>query len=97
MSKFTPGKWTPYDDGTVEIRVNDRIEHYYLDLIGIDKERLSANGRLIAAAPEMYYWLTYIALAPEMVGKLPNIVAGIRELIARIDGDVNVEKKESEP
>lgn len=57
----------------------------------------NADARLIAAAPEMYYWLAYVALAPEMVGKLPNIVAGIRELIARIDGEVNVEKKESDP
>ena len=98
MSKFTPGRWwiaPPIFDGdAIFAPPQDKGRRNEVVAMGILNK---ADSRLIAAAPEMYYWLTYVALAPQMVGKLPNIVAGIRELLARIDGDSDVEKKEPKP
>ncbi len=49
-----------------------------------DKEQL-ANARLIAAAPEMYNWLKTIAGVFDE-GNIIN-VSGIKELLARIEGE----------
>ena len=87
MSKFTAGKWTPYYDGRVEIRVNDRIEHYYLDLIGADEERLSANARLIAAAPEMYKLLNALVHREYDNTVTTVLMSKAQELLARIDSE----------
>ena len=83
MSKFTEGKWE-FDTELyfVKNKKGDEIAELFWDTDDGDKEeRLQANGRLM----KMYNWLKTIAGVFDE-GNIIN-VSGIKELLARIDGE----------
>ena len=80
MSKFTKGKW--------RVKYNPIIQGIF-DEDNKPIQLNEANARLIAAAPEMYNWLKTIAGVFDK-GNVIN-VSGIKELLARIDGEVKYE------
>ena len=95
MSKFTKGPWkvTPHLDvmkGHNYIAPISIMTKKYMTV----NEETRANARLIAAAPEMYELLDYIAsyltalskLIP-LSGLLINYLSMINDLVARIDGE----------
>ena len=102
MSKFTQGKWE-YDDygglvwgaGHRMIIAQMRSRSYLFGILGLPSWKIeeiqNANGRLIAAAPEMYE-LLYDAMQ-ELKGYDPigngisTVYPNIEELLARIDGE----------
>ena len=82
MSKFTKGTWE-FDTELcfVKNKKGDEIAELFWDKDDGDKEeRLQANGRLIAAAPEMYGLLREEIVSFERERK-------IKELLAWIDGE----------
>ena len=81
MTKFTQGKWI-FDDEYIFTANKGRL---IADVMGKrDKDEFNANGRLIAAAPEMYRWLLEV-LGNEKIKKSTEKV--IEKLLARIDGE----------
>lgn len=98
MSKFTKGTWE-FDTELcfVKNKKGDEIAELFWDTDDGDKEeRLQANGRLIAAAPEMYELLRDLAkelraYGDEVIEDLYGLMVAAEELTARIDGqDGNV-------
>ncbi len=85
MSKHTRGEWKAYPDGSIDVEVDGKVVHSYLDVISINDEALAANAKLIAAAPEMYELLK--SLSYRTSGMEQHEMLQIRELIARIDGE----------
>lgn len=85
MNKFTRGEWKAYEDGSIDVSVDGKIVHGYLDVISVDDEALAANAKLIAAAPEMYEVLK--SLSYRTSGMEQHEVLQIRELLARIDSE----------
>lgn len=98
MSKFTGGEWkylealggvTAYPKGEGKTFPDGaRWQDITGELMGLDDEEVDANGRLIAAAPEMYELLE--ALLNEYnayVKSYPGLRRRILELLARINGE----------
>ena len=101
MTKFIQGteKWFVSDEGNVT--QHDDAPHLYIyarpeDIKGswsvaavadiYNKEsKVQENARLIAAAPEMYNWLTTVVMAFE--GTKWPYLESIKRLLARIDGE----------
>ena len=78
-------KWR-YETGFGSVRLIDSDEIVALPYGQFDTPEIKdRRGRLIAAAPEMYSWLKTIA----GIFDEENIinVSGIKELLARIDGE----------
>ena len=88
MSKFTKGKWSV--EYGIDIKSDIRKDAYIAQLffLGERFEEQAANGRLIAAAPEMYEELIF-AMAALRDGDVCDKKRAdkIEELLARIDGD----------
>ncbi|MBQ3695044.1 MAG: hypothetical protein II884_09745 [Synergistaceae bacterium] len=99
MSKFTKGKWSV--EYGIDIKSDIRKDAYIAQLffLGERFEEQAANGRLIAAAPEMYEALTECADTLEIIKhsdecketadlyQLEELIHALWELLARIDGD----------
>ncbi len=82
MSKFTKGSWVFRNK---YILSKDRIIAEVMTT-EINND-FKANGRLLAAAPEMYELLRrYVDLLYEW-GTQPDIYADTLEILARIDGE----------
>ena len=75
MSKFTPGKWKVWSDGTI---------HSGVELVTIDdrSDKSMANARLVAAAPDMYKLLEELS---------PHVNAYITEQIRKFLLEINGE------
>ena len=78
MSAHTPGPWAFYGDnnygGTVEIGPKltvsiDRADRFTSELV-ISREEMEANGRLIAAAPELLAACHALLAAEPLLGEL---------------------------
>ena len=83
LKKMTE-KWR-YETGFGSVRLMDNDEIVAMPFAGWDAKKRDKRGRLIAAVPEMYNWLkTIVGIFDK--GNVIN-VSGIKELIARIDGD----------
>ncbi len=83
LKKMTE-KWR-YETGFGSVRLMDNDEIVAMPFAGWTQKKRDKRGRLIAAAPEMYNWLkTIVGIFDK--GNVIN-VSGIKELIARIDGD----------
>ena len=99
MSKFTKGKWM-YSDVLYEViaithpevpdipptvaEVRSEINMY--DPYGTEEE-LHANGRLIAAAPELYALAEELANLPDEQCMIGPLIHEARRLIACIDSE----------
>ena len=99
MSKFTPGKWwiaPPIFDGdAIFAPAQEKGRRNEVVAIGILNK---ADARLIVAAPNMYELLRMAMWSLRHHSDNDGIIAyRIGELLACIDGDSDVEKKESEP
>lgn len=89
MSKFTVGEWKVIRGaGIDELDVISEEERNICCVFGYSVSRRNeqkANGRLIAAAPEMYKLLTAVAnYKPDIVW---DVAFRAKELQARIDGE----------
>ncbi len=90
MSKFTPGKWEVDGFGQA-ISVFDEREEATLFIVdnvyswaNRDGEA-EANARLIAAAPEMYAIVEWVASLAENQRATNVMIQEARELIKRVD------------
>lgn len=98
MSDFSKGKWR-YSETNNTVVINDDRYIPVAFLVGcsmFSKQEYQANGRLIAAAPEMYELLNSIAWYIEATQKLQkdyladefsDYATRVKELLARIDGE----------
>ena len=88
MSKFTKGEWV-YDEFSAIVKTVSNNSRPICIVIeeGEDdySEEDDTNGRLIAAAPEMYKLLTAVAnYKPDIIW---DVVFHAKELLLRIDGE----------
>ena len=91
MPDFTKGKWFVENEFDIKSDISENAYVAQLYLTHSDRE-IHANGRLLAAAPELYYELR------ELLGYLYNIqsegytpetqkdINRVEALLARIDG-----------
>lgn len=101
MSEFTQGNWKYMNDGTIRacppnsyaliniIKLAGFKE--FKEVLGEEKARemIDANGRLIAASPEMYEMLKEELISTSDYGGILSFERErkVRELLARIDGE----------
>ena len=89
MSKFTQGPWI-FDDEYIFTAYRGMM---IADVMAVREKEFNANGRLIAAAPEMYALLENTAFYLQGLSKMYSLsgvfdyVSLIKELLARIDGE----------
>ena len=97
MSEFTKGKWRYVETNNTVVINDDRYipVAFLLGCSMFSKQEYQANGRLMAAAPEMYemmkntanYILECAKLYSPFPGELCMYAERIKELLARIDGE----------
>lgn len=90
MSKFTKGRWM-YLDAIEQVCSYTDGEIWPTDITGElclngNMEEMHANGRLIAAAPEMYELVNSLASLPDEQCMIGPLITKARRIIARIDG-----------
>lgn len=101
MSKHTPGPWNHGegyidthavdDDGSrdyiilAELHSTFGPDNYGVDQWRLPPEEYEANGRLIAAAPEMYELLEYIR-DMATIETPTDVLERVNTLLAKIDG-----------
>jgi hypothetical protein len=97
MSEFTKGTWE-YDRVSGCVHHNGRLIAEVAGGGGANycHSRGEANARLIAAAPDMYELLK-VWVNVQAQPTLRNTQKMAQELLARINGDSNAQKKEPEP
>jgi len=96
MSAYTTAVWRLDGLATRDLDVIDRDGRVaMIDCDGVDVERIEANARLIAAAPELAdalrdaeFLLRKLGqLAGPMQGSCQRCASDARALLARVDGD----------
>ena len=88
MSKFTKGKWSVEYGIDIKSGIHDDAYIAQLFFLGERFDEEAANGRLIAAAPEMYELLKVCAKTEESGNYIPaflDLKNKALELLARID------------
>ena len=85
MKKFTEGKWEVASDGCIDVDSETGLTYGIAEVMNFYTAEGEANARLIAAAPEMYSLLVYVAVNFPY-NHNEKLIDKIGKILARIDG-----------